>query len=185
MRCQPLRRALYDCEAKMLKQISDVDFQAALENEDEISSVIRVHLHIEYYMNELLKLLAVEPESISKMDLDYSKKLDLLVLLGVDQEIKPMLLQLGRLRNKFAHNLGYQLNNDNVKALYEQLPAPQKQLIHTCYKKVAGLSNELSGKAYEDLSPKSKFTLISIVIRRHLLTLLEKLAGKLVVEKIV
>ncbi|MCG6232253.1 hypothetical protein [Vibrio furnissii] len=169
----------------MLNQISDADFHSALDNEDELGSVIRVHLHIEYYVNELLKLLAVEPQSILSMKLDYSSKLDLLVALGVDEQTKPMLFQLGRLRNKFAHDLGYQLNNDNVGALYDKLPSAQKQLLHTCYKKVSCKSDGVNDKSYAALLPKSKFTLIAIVIRRHLITLVEKIDGQLVLEKIV
>ncbi|MEB5541996.1 hypothetical protein [Vibrio cholerae] len=169
----------------MPNHISDSDFHAVLDGEDELGSVIRVHLHIEHYVEQLIGLLAVEPARALSMKLDYSQKLDLLVLLGVNHQVKPMLLQLGVIRNKFAHNLGYKLSHDIVDALYNKLPPPQKQLIHSCYKKAAAKIESTTDSCYKTLSPKAKFTLIAIVIRRHLITLLEKLDGQFVVEPIV
>ena len=37
----------------MKTQLTDEMFSDALFNEDEIGSVIRVHLHIEYYVNKI------------------------------------------------------------------------------------------------------------------------------------
>ena len=86
----------------MNNQLTDDMFYEALLNEDELGSVLKAHLHIEYHIDKILNRLTPYPDDLPA--LKYSEKVCLICALGVKKEYKPILHTLGTIRNNFAHD---------------------------------------------------------------------------------
>src|SRR5271163_4266025 len=95
------------------------DFAKVIIAEDELGSVVRAHLIVEFHVEELLKLLAPNSAALPSMQLDYFGQVRLLGVLGVPDELVKPLLNLGNLRNSFAHRLDFKLTPDRMRALYD------------------------------------------------------------------
>lgn len=135
-------------------------FKKVLMNEDDLGIVIRTHLHVEYEINQLLKVLVPVSEELDLDNLSYSQKVKILFIMGLRIDFKAMLISLGKLRNKFAHELGFKLNLLAVNNLYDSLSETSKEVLHESYMK----SIDKPAPTYEELSVKDKFILIVIVI---------------------
>ena len=59
-----------------LKQLTDEMFQKALFDEDDLAkgSVIRVHLHVEYHVNEIISKLVSYEKDLKPLGLDFNVK---------------------------------------------------------------------------------------------------------------
>ncbi len=90
-------------------------------NTDELGLVVRSHLYIESLLNELLSELIPFSEHLDQMHLKYSDKVKLACAMGLDAELKPMLLSLGSLRNKFSHNINTKIDAELVKDLHSKV----------------------------------------------------------------
>ncbi|WP_104040651.1 hypothetical protein [Vibrio hyugaensis] len=143
----------------------DKDFQNALHHEDDLGAVIRVHLHLETYVNKIIDLLVYSPEDLKPIGLDYFGKVHLIIALGADPQSLKVLLALGRMRNKFAHDLNYKLDRSNVKNLYETLSSDLKEMLQSSHNKARNRSEFQSVDKFEKLSPKSQFILISVFVK--------------------
>ncbi|WP_415883805.1 hypothetical protein ACMXYN_04650 [Neptuniibacter sp. PT8_73] len=155
----------------MSKKLTNELFEQALFNEDELGSVIKAHLHIEYLINEVLILLAPSPQHINSLKLDYAGKITLLCILGMNPEFKPMLSTLGTMRNNFAHDPFYKLDKSTVKNLYNSLPPVDKENFHNAVRETRNSEEHRHVKPYKELSPRDQFILIVVVIRTIILKL--------------
>ena len=153
----------------MNKQLTDEMFHEALNNEDELGSIIRVHLHVEYQINEILSKLVQNTEHLKPLNLDYNGKVNLICALGVSSEYKTVLTTLGNMRNKFAHNPFYKITKVEVNNLYKTLPSSDKDILQRNYEKIK------KGKEYKKLGPKDKFVLIAIIIRHIVIAINDRL----------
>lgn len=149
----------------MDKQLTDEMFQKALFDEDELGSVIRVHLHVEYHVNKIIEKLVPYTEDLKPIHLDYDGKVNLICALGVKPESKTILSALGKMRNKFAHNPFYKLTGSEVSNLYKSLSERDKDILQKAHDRTR---NQVEGdkvKPYKDLEPRDQFILIAVVIR--------------------
>jgi hypothetical protein len=90
-------------------------FEQAIKSEDDLGAIIRGHLYAETALNELLRKNLRHSSVARKFTFD--QKADLVRALGlVSHQMRIMLRQLGVLRNRFAHNLNYILNEQDVLA---------------------------------------------------------------------
>lgn len=149
----------------MKDQLTDQMFSDALFNEDEIGSVIRVHLHIEYYINQILDKLVPYPEDLGPIQLDYFGKVNLICALGVKSERKGVLSAFGNIRNKFAHNPFHKLNKSNVRNLYDTLSSADKKILQEAHNKTRKNRNPVV-KPYKELDAKEQFILIAVLVRK-------------------
>jgi hypothetical protein len=78
--------------------------------------VVRGHLYCESALGELLRQNLQHPEEIPIDRLEFQAKVNLCAGLGLfDLTLKPALTQLGKLRNKYVHQLDYELTeNDQI-----------------------------------------------------------------------
>jgi hypothetical protein len=150
----------------MKKNLTDDMFHEALDHEDELGSVLRVHLHVEYYIDEILHILIPFPEDLKYLSLDYNGKIHLICALGVKVEYKSILLALGKIRNNFAHDPFYKIDNSTINNLYKTLPEESKEILQKSYKKFQSQLQTDKSSSYKSLPPKEQFTLIAIIIRR-------------------
>ena len=158
----------------MNNQLTDEMFHEALGAEDELGSVIRVHLHVEYYIDEILSKLVYDTDYLPPLKLDYSDKVNLICALGVNPKFKTVLIALGSMRNKFAHKPFHKINKSEVNNLYKTLSSTDKEIFQSKYKKLIESHNT---KPYKELDPKDKFILIAIIVRRIVITINDDLTS--------
>ena len=161
----------------MNKQLTDEMFQKALLNEDELGSVIRVHLHVEYHINEILNILTPYPDDLKPLNLDYDGKVNLICALGVKTEYKTILSALGNMRNKFAHNPFYKINKSEINNLYKALSAKDKDILQKAHEETRNQLQFNKVKPYKDLQPKEKFILIAVLIRNIVIGIRNELSN--------
>lgn len=140
-------------------------FKDALFQEDDLGAVIRVHLHIESFVNEIIQVLVPYPDELKPIRLDYFGKVNLLGALGVEPANLKVLLTLGNMRNKFAHNLNYQLDSSNVKGLYESLGSDLKEKLQMSHNNARNKEGFQGVEKFVKLSPKGQFVLISVLVK--------------------
>ncbi len=164
----------------MNKQLTDEMFQKALFNEDELGSVIRVHLHVEYHVNEIIEKLVPYSVKLKPINLDYDGKVNLICALGVKPEYKTILCALGKMRNKFAHNPFYNLTKSEVSNLYESLSAQGKDVLQKAHNMTRKQAEHKKVKPYKNLKPRDQFVLIAVVIRSMIIQIKNEITTKIV-----
>jgi len=76
--------------------------------DDPLHIIIRSHLYTEVMLNAVIRKNFKNPEKI--IDFSYSQKIRILSAIGkLDNQLYADLSQLNQLRNKFAHNLKYDI----------------------------------------------------------------------------
>jgi len=154
---------------------TDESFRSDLFRDDDLGSIIRVHLHIEYHINDILDLLVPYPEDLKPIQLDYDGKVNLICALGVQPERIKILKALGTMRNKFAHNLNFKLDNSNVKSLYESLDSSAKEILQSSHNLMRSKEQHKGVAAFNKLTVKDQFILIAVVVRHMLLRIIDEL----------
>ncbi len=150
----------------MANEYSKIDFLSDLQREDELGAVIRAHIFIEHYVDQIIEMLTPYPEHLKPLKLDFDGKLHLMTALGVKPEIRVPLSVLGKMRNKFAHRPNYQLNVSEVNNLYNSLNEKDRSWVNNGYSQIIKSKPEHAElPSYKELLPKEKFILLAIVIR--------------------
>jgi hypothetical protein len=160
-----------------MNNISEELFKDALYKEDDLGSVIRVHLHIEHHVNEIIHLLAPSPDYLKQLRLDYDGKITLLCLLGLKPDSIKVLSALGKMRNKFAHNLNYQLDESTVKSFYETLDSYSKKALQKSYDDLLTNGEYQGLDVYKKLTPRNKFIVISTFVKNMVLRIKVELSN--------
>ena len=92
-----------------------------LSDRESLSMVLKSHLVIEVFLNEFLKNLY----GFSKFEdlrLSFSQKAQMIPPNGMPASwLRPGILQLNRVRNKFGHTAGYKLDRYDITAIFEVL----------------------------------------------------------------
>jgi len=143
------------------------EFSKRLTEEDELGSVIRAHLHIEFHIDELIAATAPNPDAVQRLNLDYSGKIGLLSILGYNEKLTKPLQNIGDLRNKFAHRLDFKITKDRMRSLYETLDTQGQQIVHHAYDNTRknSLTSARHPKKMWSLVPKDIFSLLASAIR--------------------
>ena len=150
----------------MIDLISNEKFLEDLQQEDELGAVIRAHLYIERIVNEILRVVVPFPESLKSLRLDFNGKLSVICAMGMKEETKKCFSQIGRLRNRFAHEPNYRLTKSDTNSLYKSLEKEDKNLVQKCYRDLSGSSPEWKDMPqFKKLSARDQFTLIAIVVK--------------------
>ncbi len=145
----------------------NTDFLSSLLAEDEVGSVIRSHLYVEFQLNYFLELGLWTSEYLKELNLNYSKKVDLACCLGFDKKFRASLQKLGSIRNNFAHNLSSSLSEKVMRDFYNTLPEFGKATVQESVNMLVQTS-ELKPKPpeYDQLAPKMQFILIVLNLER-------------------
>jgi hypothetical protein len=75
--------------------------------------LLKGHLILEQCLNELLRVYIADTGALEKLNLSFSRKLDLLVALGHKLYVpgadgEPIIREINRIRNKLAHRLEFE-----------------------------------------------------------------------------
>lgn len=90
--------------------------------DDPLQMIIRAHLNIEASLIKLIELSLENKNHIDVARLRFPTKVDLAFALGsiADTNYKNILKNVNRLRNKFAHNLSYELTDADLNAILQE-----------------------------------------------------------------
>ena len=115
---------------------------AALRNDDDLGKVVRAHIHIEHELQDVIFFAAPKPNQLKSFDkMEFSDKVHLALVLGLNADLKPALTATGTLRNKFAHRLDTRIGEEEAKNLVATLAPSAKQRFQ------AHLEDALSGQS--------------------------------------
>lgn len=150
--------------------IADDDLIAILNGEDEIGVVIRAHIEIELYLNEVLDRLIPYYEDFP--ELEYSDRVKVSIAMGLHPDLRSPLLFIGKIRNKYAHEKGYKLTKEVLDNFFETFSPKHQKIIKTSLEKTIRFTavkepeNMGSGpeKHYE-LNVRNRFSLYAITLR--------------------
>jgi hypothetical protein len=141
-------------------------FISDLLKEDELGSVIRAHLYIEYFVDQIIQLIVPYPDKLKPLNLDFHGKINLLMALGVDPEIKKPLSIFGGLRNNFSHRLNYQLTKSEINNLYEALSSQDKERLQSCYSDIVARFPSMNyAQKFSSLNTKDQFVFLALAVK--------------------
>ncbi|CAH1561131.1 conserved hypothetical protein [Vibrio jasicida] len=95
------------------------EFLDALYKEDDVGCVIYTHIHVENLIISYVTTLLKQPEHLKSMRLDYLQKVHLALSLGLPDYFKAPLLNLGKIRNNFAHRLDQGIDSNLVNNFFK------------------------------------------------------------------
>ena len=80
-----------------------------------LSQFLIGHLAIESLMVQVIDTKLQNPEKFNAFEISFPKKVDLLLAYGIISEgLGKILLEVNKKRNKFAHQLGYDMNYKEI-----------------------------------------------------------------------
>ena len=85
---------------RILWRMANALFAEFKRDADDLAVVVRAHLHIEHELDELIYFAAPNPTHL-KERMEYSEKVWLALVLGMNAELKPALNAVGNLRTNF------------------------------------------------------------------------------------
>jgi hypothetical protein len=97
----------------------------ALTGEDDLGVIIRAHIYIEAELEHCLNRLLKDSQHLGN-DLEFEMKVRLAFALGLRNDLKSPLNALGKLRNKFAHQVGTTLTKDAADNFYATLAKKER-----------------------------------------------------------
>lgn len=154
-------------------------FIKALMGEDELGVVVRAHIHIEAWLNEVLSRLGVNMDYLQKAQLEYHQRVHLAVALGLKTQHRSLLLAFGNLRNAFAHNIKATLSNERVNNLYNALSPEDKEIVQRVYQSTdAKVSAPGEAKSLRALEPKDQFVILATAVHGMLRAAVVQLGGE-------
>jgi hypothetical protein len=90
-------------------------FDTSISSGDAWQRIVQGHLYFEHAVGQLLLESLKRPEAISLSRMGYSQRLDLASALGVlDDELLYALRKINSLRNNLAHNLNFEITDQDV-----------------------------------------------------------------------
>jgi hypothetical protein len=93
----------------------NLDHLISLFSDDSISAFITGHLIIESILVQMIDLKLEYPDEFDAFSLNFPAKANLCKALGlIDSDMTNFLLEMNRIRNRFAHRLGYSLSFDDA-----------------------------------------------------------------------
>ena len=81
------------------------EFMADTSSEDEFGVVIRTHTRIHQLVASYVRNHLTRPHKLDGIGLDFGKLVSLAIALGFPEDTAKSLMALGRIRNKFAHDI--------------------------------------------------------------------------------
>jgi hypothetical protein len=154
---------------------TDQAFFIALVVEDHLGFVVKAHIHIEHTLRRLIDNAIPFPEHLDIDRLSYSMAIRLATSLGLNPRFKSPLQALGRLRNKFAHQLNAQIMNDDADKLYNSFATEDRRTTHRLYDEMRA-DKIIDDQRWENRDAKDKITFCVVVLRGALLAAADALS---------
>lgn len=161
-----------DFENSIFAITSDEMFRHLI-SEDALGAVVRGHLHLEGLVNTMLSQKVKDTSALSRLNLSYEKKVDLLTALGFNEALVKPLKAIGRLRNKFAHDLNTKMEKDVIDNLYASLGNFESKVLDHSRANFAWDELEAVYGIIDDMDIRSRFALWIVFL--HAMLFLENM----------
>jgi hypothetical protein len=120
---------------------------ATLTTEDDLGRVVRAHIHIEHELQELILFAAPSPSHLKSFDkMEFSEKVQLALVLGLNADLKAALAAAGNLRNKFSHRLDMKIGEQEANNLIATFKSSAKQRFQAIFHKIVSESKPLESE---------------------------------------
>lgn len=107
-------------------------YDETMNSKDPMVVTIKGALIIEYWINTIIEDLVISKPAFNRAKFDFGHKLNLLISFGYPERFYKPILKFSQIRNKYAHNLHYQLDRKIVIEFYNLLSKfDQKVLVNT------------------------------------------------------
>ncbi|WGD28707.1 hypothetical protein AncyloWKF20_12930 [Ancylobacter sp. WKF20] len=126
---------------------------AALLHDEELIIILRSHLYIENELNKIIYLFMGHLNILDIINLNYSKKIDLAIRFGLNKDYRKRLITLGRLRNKFAHNIKASLEEKDAIDFIKSIGQDKSDMINSYHVAKKNSGNESN---FDDEPPSQK-----------------------------
>lgn len=136
-------------------------FAGDLTGHDTLAVVIRSHLHVEHHMTRLIEANVLRPLFLP--EIKFADKINWCIAFGLDESLRSPLEALGELRNKFAHEPGYQLSHAKLDGFYKRLDGTRKDGITGSLRKMFDAAG-LERKAFKHLDEGDKFSSLAMTV---------------------
>jgi hypothetical protein len=121
--------------------------------EDDLGKIVRAHIHIEHELQDFIYFAAPNPTQLKPFkNMEFSEKVQLALMLGLNPELKPALNATGTLRNNFSHRLEMKLGKEEAKNLVATLTPSARQRCQTLLRDTVSALPETSQLTGEGLS---------------------------------
>ena len=147
---------------------SDDEFFEAIRAEDPLGAVVRAHIHIEARLSQVVDALTPHPRDLPS--LRYEQRAKLAVALGLDGRILGPLLELGYIRNAFAHKLDVKLTDGMVDKLFASFDEEDRGVIVEAYQLTWAQLEKAGMPPYEKTDARHKFITMAVAMDKFLLT---------------
>ncbi len=131
-RSQPARHGSTSVDVRMAVPLP-FDIPTLIEHmnsKDPLATVIRAHLYIEFVLIRQIQAVLVHKSRFDSATLLFDKRVRLAAALGVvDQADFGALNALNSLRNKFAHNIDFQVKEQDERDFYNALSERQRRFV--------------------------------------------------------
>lgn len=100
-----------------------VELMAAAQPNDGLSLVLQSHLMLEECFNFLIENSLKHPEHLDLDRLNFYTKVHICAAMGcISSDLLPAIKVLNKLRNSFAHDSNYTLEQSDVESIWNALP---------------------------------------------------------------
>jgi hypothetical protein len=90
---------------------------------DTLTTVIKAHLYLEHVLIFFLRQSFSQPDEINLKRISFPTKVDLCIALGlIDKELRAPLNKVNEMRNRVAHTLDVEINDQERKEFWMSLP---------------------------------------------------------------
>lgn len=108
-----------------------------LQSDDPMVITIKGALIIEYRINSIIENLTHSTKALRRADFEFHQRLNLLIALGFPERFYKPIMKFAQIRNKYAHNLHYELDRKIVIEFYNTFSAEDQEIFQNSYKKTA------------------------------------------------
>lgn len=144
---------------------SEAAFFESLAGEDVLGVVVRAAAQVDYQLIKLIDEVAVHRSALgSPSGWTYEQRIRIAIAMGLDPRLGPPLRSFGKIRNKYAHEVGFSLSDSDVKNLYESFDAHEKDVIQKVYNRTRE-NHPNRPKNISELSSFEKLQIYAVSLR--------------------
>jgi hypothetical protein len=138
------------------------EFIRHLRSEDDLGLVVRAHIHIEYELNQFIKICLPNHEELGRME--YSGRVRLALACGLRSSLKRPLKAIGKLRNDFAHQLGTTITEERVNTIYSTFTKLDKDAAAHAYSTIVEKFPEQRDRTLEARKARSRLIIYVVTL---------------------
>jgi hypothetical protein len=151
---------------------SEAAFYQAMSNEaDALGTVIRGFIYLENQIIRFIEESVRQRDGLEGFQLGYAGRIHLAIALGLHPRFKAPLKVLGKIRNKFAHELTAELSAADADSLFGALNEVDRQIVQEVFRRLsANPQFHQRPPDFQKLDPLDRFRLILVSLRAAIIS---------------